>query len=61
MLKKSAWLAIFTATSKSASSQMITGDFPPSSRVTGFKLLLAAASMMNLPTAVDPVKETYKS
>ena len=60
MLKKIPKLARSTATSRSASSQMIKGDFPPSSKVTGFKLLLAAASIMSLPTSVDPVKATYK-
>ena len=60
ILKKIPKLAMSTATSRSASSQMIKGDLPPSSRVTGFKLLLAAASIMSLPTSVDPVKATYK-
>jgi hypothetical protein len=33
---------------------MMTGDFPPSSKVTCFKLLLAAAAITSLPTSVEP-------
>ena len=61
MLKKIAMLARSTAISKSASSQTIKGDLPPSSSVTDFKLLCAAAVMMCLPTCVDPVKATYSN
>lgn len=35
---------------------MIRGDFPPSSRDTGFKLLVAAACIIRRPTSGDPVK-----
>ena len=42
----------------SASSKTMLGDFPPSSRVTVFKLDAAAAFMICRPTAVDPVKAT---
>ena len=51
--------AQLTAWSKSASSKMMLGLFPPSSRVTGFKLDLAAASMTLRPTRVLPVKATF--
>lgn len=40
------------------SAKTIAGLFPPNSKVTRFKLVLAEASMMTLPTAVDPVKAT---
>lgn len=39
---------------------MINGDFPPSSRVTDFRLLLAASSSTILPVSVDPVKASWK-
>jgi hypothetical protein len=51
--------AQLTAWSKSASSKTIFGLFPPNSRVTGFKLDLAAASMILRPTIVLPVKATF--
>ena len=35
------------------------GDFPPSSNVTGFRLLVAAACITRRPTSVDPVKLTW--
>ena len=38
---------------------MIFGLFPPNSRVTGFKLDFAAASMILRPTRVLPVKATF--
>jgi len=41
-LKNKAKCASSTASSISASSQTINGDFPPSSKVTGLRLLLAA-------------------
>jgi hypothetical protein len=50
------WDAQSTALSKSASENMIVGPLPPSSSVTGFKLLRAAASMIRRPTSVEPVK-----
>ena len=34
------------------------GDFPPSSKVTTFRLLLAANSSIIFPVSVDPVKAT---
>lgn len=55
-LKKTAEWANSTALSTSASSQMMKGDFPPSSNVTGFRLLFAAAPTTALPVSVDPVK-----
>ncbi|KAK3041660.1 hypothetical protein RJ639_001470 [Escallonia herrerae] len=50
--------ARFAAFSTSASSKMIRGHFPPSSRVTDFKLLVAAACITRRPTSEDPVKLT---
>lgn len=47
-----------TAFSISASSKINTGDFPPSSRETGFKLLKAAACIILRPVSVEPVKLT---
>ena len=47
------------ALSTSASSKTMTGDLPPSSSETGFKLLLAAARITSRPTSVEPVKLTY--
>lgn len=38
---------------------MMLGLFPPSSRVTFFRLLAAAASMILRPTSVEPVKATF--
>lgn len=55
-LKKRAKWAVSTASSISASSHMINGDFPPSSKVTGFRLLFAANSRTSFPVLVDPVK-----
>jgi len=54
-LKKTAWCASSTAWSTSASSMTTKGDLPPSSRVTGFRLLLAASSSTICPVPVDPV------
>lgn len=34
----------------------MNGDFPPSSKVTGLRLLFADNSSTVLPVAVDPVK-----
>ena len=39
----------------------MTGDLPPNSSETGFKLLLAAARITSRPTSVEPVKLTYTS
>ena len=44
------------ASSTSASAATITGDFPPSSRVTGVRCS-AAAAMTARPTAGLPVKK----
>src|SRR2546421_13084734 len=46
------------ALSMSASLKPIFGDFPPNSRVTFFRLELAAAFMICRPTTVDPVNAT---
>ena len=48
--------AIGTLDAKSASSQTIRADLPPSSRKTRFSVA-APFSMMRLPVAVEPVKE----
>lgn len=48
------------ALSTSASSKIMRGDFPPNSKDTVFKLLAAAACIIERPTSVDPVKLTYK-
>lgn len=61
LLKKFALMASSTAMSRSASSKMMSGDLPPSSRDTGFRLLLAEASIMRRPTSVDPVKLTWNT
>ena len=58
LLKKMASRDRLTAMSTSASSKMMSGDLPPSSRETGLRLLLAADSMMRRPTSVDPVNAT---
>lgn len=60
-LKKSAKCASSTAWSMSASSHIMKGDFPPSSRVTGFRLLLAASWRTVCPVSVDPVKASWKN
>ena len=44
------------ARSKSASANTTTGDLPPSSSTTRFRLPCAEAAMIDLPTAVEPVK-----
>ena len=54
-LKKIALAAPGIARSMSASANTTFGDLPPSSSVTFFRLPLAA-SMIRLPTAVEPVK-----
>ena len=55
-LKNKAKCASSTAVSTSASSHTIKGDFPPSSKVTGFRLLFAANWRTAFPVLVDPVK-----
>ena len=55
-LKNKAKCASSTALSTSASSHTMKGDFPPSSKVTGFRLLFAANWRTTFPVAVDPVK-----
>ena len=52
--------AIKIALSMSASSKISTGDFPPSSSVTFFRLP-ADARTISLPTSVDPVKATFST
>ena len=47
--------------SLSASANTIFGLFPPSSRVTRFRLDWAADAWMILPTSVDPVKATLST
>ena len=49
-----------TAWARSASSKTSTGDFPPSSSVTFFRLP-AAAWMMARPVSVEPVNETLST
>jgi hypothetical protein len=49
----------FAAASKSASSKIIIGDFPPNSRLIFFKFVFAELSNMALPVSVDPVKLTF--
>lgn len=58
--KKRAEWASSTAWSTSASAHTIKGDFPPSSRVTGLRLLRAASSSIVLPVLVDPVNAICK-
>lgn len=59
-LKNRAKCASSTAWSTSASSQTIKGDLPPSSRVTGLRLLLADNSRTILPVSVEPVKASCR-
>uniref|UniRef100_A0A0A9H5S5 Rf2c n=1 Tax=Arundo donax TaxID=35708 RepID=A0A0A9H5S5_ARUDO len=47
--------------SRSASSNTMIGDLPPSSSETGLRLLSAAAFMTSRPTSVDPVKLTLST
>ena len=49
-----------TATERSASSQMMVGLFPPSSRVT-FLMVSAASFMTRRPVSVEPVKATLST
>ena len=44
----------------SASGNTIAGDLPPSSRLTFFKLPVAACTI-SLPTSVDPVNATLST
>ena len=48
------------AASRSASSRMMLGDLPPSSRLTFFRSS-AAACTISLPTSVEPVKATLST
>lgn len=50
--------AWFTATSISASPQIMFADLPPNSRVIGFRFSLCELRIMMYPTSVDPVNET---
>jgi hypothetical protein len=40
---------------------MMTGDLPPSSSVTFFRLLVPDAPTIARPTSVDPVKATFST
>ncbi|MCC2654970.1 MAG: hypothetical protein K0Q76_78 [Panacagrimonas sp.] len=51
---------LFTALGKSASSRMIEGDLPPSSRATRLTVSAAAAATRR-PAAVEPVKDTMST
>ena len=53
--------AIGMAVFRSASLKTTTGDFPPSSSVTFFRLLTPAAATIARPTSVDPVKATFST
>src|ERR1700761_7429180 len=57
-LKKIPKLTHEMASSMLASLKTMLGDLPPSSRVTFFRLDLAAACRMVRPTTVEPVKAT---
>lgn len=59
-LKNKAKWASSTAWSTSASSHTMNGDLPPSSRVTGLRLLFEANPRIIFPTSVDPVKATCR-
>ncbi len=58
-LKKLAITAMSAARSRSASSQITSGDLPPSSMVTSFSEEDAALAMTFLPVATPPVKEIF--
>ena len=49
-------MTLIAALSRSAVSSIITGHFPPSSRIQGVRFL-AAAIATALPVSVDPVKQ----
>jgi len=55
-LEKPAIQTYSAASAISASSKIITGAFPPNSKCTFFKLLLAEFDNTSLPIGVDPVK-----
>ncbi len=55
VLMKMPFAAAAVAASRSASGKMMTGDLPPSSSVTRFRLA-PAAERIDLPTRVEPVK-----
>ena len=52
--RKAEWTAIVSALSRSASSKMMCGDFPPHSRVIRFRLL-AAIRMISWAVVNSPV------
>ena len=53
-------VAAAAAFSRSASENMIKGDFPPNSKVTFLRLDSAAAFLIALPAIWDPVKEIFR-
>jgi hypothetical protein len=61
LLKKTAPSAALTAFSRSQSPKMMSGLFPPSSRLTFFRLDLAQDSMMVCPIPVLPVKPSLRT
>ncbi|MNP52894.1 hypothetical protein D3C76_1473180 [compost metagenome] len=58
-LKKFAMTAISAARLRSASSQIISGDLPPSSMVTSLSVEPAALAMTFLPVSTPPVNEIF--
>ena len=56
VLKKHCLIPISTAFSKSASSRIIFGDFPPNSNET-LLILSAACFCISIPARVEPVKD----
>jgi len=52
-------IAMSAARSRSASSNTISGDLPPSSMVTSLSEELEALAMTFLPVSVPPVNETF--
>ena len=57
VLKKMPFAVPLIVVSRSASANTITGDLPPSSRLT-FLRLPAAALTISRPTSVEPVNAT---
>lgn len=53
-------VANLAAFAGSASGAIITGDFPPNSKQTFFKLELADYFMTSLPINVEPVKLIFE-
>ncbi len=60
MLRILAAMAPSTALSRSASSKTMNGALPPSS-IEVRRTFCAASAMSRLPTAVEPVKDTFRS